>query len=372
MEFYIQRNILLAGIRKTLGIVEKKTTMPVLNNVLIRAQGNCLTITATDIEMILVADYEAEVMVPGEITVSAKKLYEMIRETPEGRVHVVKNDKNVLTISCQKSLYKINGLSAEEFPSVADDGEETFCVMERKVMADLIGKSIFATSTDDARVNLTGAFMESINEEGKSTLRMVATDGHRMAITDMEIDGGNGLVLEKGVIIPRKGLVEIRKLVEENVGQVSLGVQKGRCVVKVSEVVLKVNLIDAEFPDYHKVIPQEKGVLVEFDKDMVLRALKHVNVISSEGYGGVVIQLKSGRMMLASNDPDVGEASDEIEIIYGGDDMVVGYNVRYLIDAIEVIEEKEVVFEVGSGTRPSVVKGKGNDHYTCMVMPLKL
>src|SRR5574340_953045 len=159
MEFNIQRNTLLAGIRKTLGIVEKKTTMPILNNVLIRAKGKGITIIATDIEMTLVANYEADVLSEGDVTVSAKKLHEMIRETPESIVHVKKNDNNIVTISCEKSVYNINGLSAEEFPSVADDDSSLFKV-DRKIIGDLIAKTFFATSTDDTSVNLTGALLE--------------------------------------------------------------------------------------------------------------------------------------------------------------------------------------------------------------------
>lgn len=371
MEFNIQRNMLLAGIRKTLGIVEKKTTMPILNNVLIRANGEGITIVATDIEMTLVANIDADVISEGEITVSAKKFHDIIRESPESLVHVKKNDNDVMTISCQKSIYRINGLSSDEFPSVDDDDTSLYKV-DRNIISDLIAKTFFATSTDDTRVNLTGALLEVHREGSVNFLRMVATDGHRMAMAEYAIVGEEFLQLEKGVIIPRKGLMEIRKLVDDSAGDVFLGVQKGRCVVKTAEVMLRVSLIDAEFPDYKRVIPQERGEVAMFSKDEILHALKRINVISSEGYGGVIVNLKENTMILTSNDPDVGEGSDEIDVTYSGDESVVGYNVNYLISAVEAVDEDGVIFEMGGGSKPSVIKGAGNNNYSCIVMPLKL
>ena len=372
MEFNIQRNTLLAGIRKTLGIVEKKTTMPILNNVLLRARGNKITIIATDIEITLVAHYEADVLSEGDVTVSAKKLYEMMREIPDGLVKVKKNDSNLLTISCQKAVYRISGMSAEEFPSVAEDEDLPLFKLDSKVLTELIAKSFFATSTDETRPNLTGAYLEVESHPESNILRMVATDGHRLAIVTSTALGKEFLRLDKGIIIPRKGLVEIKKLLEENIGDISLGVERNMCVVKSLEVVLKVSLIDAEFPDYHRVIPQEKGIVVTFEKDKILHALKRINVISSEGYGGVVVTLKNNLMVLTFNDPDVGEATDEIEIEYSGEEMVMGYNIGYFLNAVEVIDEQDVSFEIGVNNKPSVVRGAGNDRYACIVMPLKL
>ncbi len=371
MEFNIQRNVLLAGIQKTLGIVEKKTTMPILNNVLIKAEDGKITITATDREIALVAKYEAEVLLSGEITVSAKKIYEMIREIPGSHVHVKKNDNNLLTISCQKLVYRVNGLSAEEFPTVVDDGEVPLFMIDGGILSGLISKSLFAVSLDESRRNLTGTLFEVDKDGGTNILRMVATDGHRMAISEAVVEG-DFLALDKGVIIPRKGLSEIRKLVEESAGGVFWGIYNNTCVVKVPDVVLKISLIDAEFPDYRRVMPKEAGIIVKFDKDTIMHALKRINVVSSEAYGGVVFNLKENMLVMKTSDYNVGEAVDEIDVLYSGTEMEVGYNIGYLMSAIDVIGEKDVVFEIGEGIKPSVIKGEGNNRYLCVVMPLKI
>ncbi len=372
MDFNIPRNTLLTGIRKTLGIVEKKTTQPILNNVLLKAHDNRLTIIATDVEITLVTNYGAEVSMEGEITVSAKKIYEMIREIPEGVVHVQKTSGNYLVISCQKAVYRIGGIPAEEFPSIADTKQDLqLCSVDRNALTELIAKSFFAVSNDETRPNLTGAFLE-VEERGESSvLKMVATDGHRLAVVESLPLGEKFLGLDKGIIIPRKGLLEIRKLLEENLGEVFLGVERGLCVVKSLEDVLKVSLIDAEFPNYRRVIPQEKGIIVSFEKEKILHALKRINVISSEGYGGVVATLKENLMVLSFQDTDVGEAADEIEIEYHGEEVAMSYNVNYFLAAVEVIDEQFVTFEIGKDHKPSIIRGSGNDRYMCIIMPLK-
>jgi len=374
MDFHIPRNTLLAGIRKTLGIVEKKTTQPILNNVLLRIKENRLTIIATDVETTLVANYGAEVLSGGEITVSAKKLYEMIREIPEGIVHVKRNEGNTLIVSCQKAVYRISGIPAEEFPSIGEENSElSLCPLEKGILLDLIGKSFFAISQDETRPNLTGAFLEAEESGGGSSiLRMVATDGHRLAVVDSVPTGQKVSCLPKGVIIPRKGLLEIKRLLEEdNTGDVFFGIDGGLCVIKSGENVLKVSLIDAEFPNYRRVIPQEKGINVSVEKEKILHALKRINVISSEGYGGVVVNIKENLMVLTFQDSEVGDASDEIEIKYTGEEIIKSYNINYFLAAVEVIDDQQVNFEIGIDSKPSVVRGSGNDRYMCIIMPLK-
>jgi DNA polymerase III subunit beta len=372
MEFKIQRDTFLEGIQKTLGIVEKKTTMPILNNVLIRTEKDKIRIVATDKEIVLIADYEAEIITEGNITISARKMYEMIREIQGEDIHVLVNDQNWVTMTSQKVVYKIPGLPADDFPSVFDDLDEgELFKIKASVLQDLIHMSSFAMSVDDMRRNLNGVLFETGKYGDKNGVRMVATDGHRLAMITMNLDGAF-LELEKGIIIPRKGLGEIRKIVEGKSDDVLFGVRRGMCIVKVDGTVLKVSLIDADYPDYNRVIPKEKGVIVDFEKGTVLRALKRMNVISSERYSGVVLTVTENKMVLNSTNPDVGEAKDEIDVSYQEQEMAIGFNVKYLIDAIEVIEGERVAFELGQGMKPGIIKPVGNDNFVCIIMPLKI
>ncbi|MBN1380560.1 MAG: DNA polymerase III subunit beta [Deltaproteobacteria bacterium] len=372
MDFNIKRETFLNGIQRTLGIVEKKTTMPILNNILIKTDVDKITIIASDREISLIADYEAEMIKEGEITVSARKLYEMVREMQGEDVHFSVNENNMAMLSCLKSNYRISGLSAEDFPAIAGNLDGNLFNINGKLLKELISKTSFAMSTDEIRKNLNGVLLETDNVGNKQKVKMVATDGHRLAMAYMEKDSSDFLNLEKGVVIPRKGLGELRKFVEDEEEEVGIGVQGGMFVVKANRSILKIRLIDAEYPDYRRVIPAETETMIHFDKDAVLHALRRMYVISSDQYSSVVISFKKDKMILTSTNPDIGEARDEIDIVYHDNDMDIAFNVKYIIDAIEVIDEKDVLLEIGHDKKPCIVKPVGNDRYLCIVMPLQI
>jgi DNA polymerase-3 subunit beta len=368
MEFKINRNTFLDGIQKTLGIVEKKTTMPILNNVLLTADHNKLKITATDREISLISDYDAEIAEKGEITLSAKKLFEMVREIQGEEIHFTKNN-NVVKISSQRAVYKIPGLPADDFPSITDDKDVKLYNIQGTVLKDLISKTAFAMATDEMRKNLNGVLLEASSEGANHYFRM-ATDGHRLALAKSET-AEFCPEMAKGIIIPRKGLLEVKKIIDEN-DSVGIGLHKNMLIVKTQNTLLKVSLVDAEYPDYKRVIPAEKGIGVILEKESFLHALKRMNVVSSERYSGVILSFSNGKMTLNSTNLDVGEAMEEIDITYNGDDVDVGFNVNYLIDAIAVINNDNILFEVGLGLKPSVVKPAESDNFLCIVMPLKI
>jgi len=369
MEFKINRNTFLDGIQKTLGIVEKKTTMPILNNVLLKAESNKIKIIATDREISLISDYDADVTEKGEITISAKKLYEMVREIQGDLISFTQSKNNTVKISCQRAFYKIPGLPAEDFPNITDDRDVQLYNIKGAVIKDLINKTAFAMATDETRKNLNGVLLETGLDGSNYLIRMVATDGHRLVLAK-GFTSEPSLEISKGIIIPRKGLMEVKKIIDEN-ENVKIGLHKNMFIVKTENTLLKVSLVDADYPDYKKVIPVEKGTSVVLEKESFLHALKRMSVVSSERYGGVILSFSKGKLTLNSTNLDVGEATEEIDISYSGEDVDSGFNVNYLIDAISVISKDNILFEVGVGLKPSVIKQAEDDNYLCIVMPLK-
>ncbi len=372
MEFSVKRDVFLGGVQKTLGIVDRRTSMPVLNNVLIRAEADRIRIVATDREIGLIADYEAQVVKDGEITLPARKLYELLREIQGESVHFKKEDSNWVAITCGKVNFRVPGIPAEEFPKIMDDEEVGFIRVDGAMISDMIKKTFFAMSADESRVNLNGVLLRAEKEQEAVILRMVATDGHRLSIASADPKVEQVMGLEKGMIIPRKGITEIRRLVEDKEGPVELGVKKGMCVLKKDGIILKVSLIDAEYPDYKRVVPKDKGTLVELNRDPVLHALRRMSVMASERYSGVRIRFQPDKMVLNSINPDVGEASDEVEIQYSEGEIEVGFNVRYLLEAIEAVDEEKFTLEIRSGLRPAIVRPAQDSGYLCIVMPLKI
>jgi DNA polymerase-3 subunit beta len=370
MEFKINRNTFLDGIQKTLGIVEKKTTMPILNNVLLKTDHNKLKIIATDREISLISDYEADVAEKGEITLAAKKLHEMVREIQGETVHFTKSANNIVKVTSQRAVYKIPGLPADDFPAVADVQDLTFYNIAGQILKDLINKTSFAMAMDESRRNLNGVLLETVTDGSEYIWRMVATDGHRLAVAKA-LTADPCPEMTKGVIIPRKGLMEIKKIIDDN-DIIGVGLHKNMFVVKTENTILKVNLVDGEYPDYKRVIPVEKGVSVMLDKESFLHALRRMNVVSSERYSGVILSFAAGKMTLNSTNLDVGEATEEIDIGFDGEDMDVGFNVNYVIDAISVISTDQVLLEVGVGLKPTIVRPAEGDQYLCIVMPLKI
>jgi DNA polymerase-3 subunit beta len=369
MEFKINRETFLDGIQKTLGIVEKKTTIPILNNILLKAEANKIKIIATDREIILISDYEAEVSERGEITISAKKIYEMIREIQGEFINFVQKN-NIVKISAQRAFYKIPGLPADDFPSISDDTDVTLSKIPGNVIKDLINKTSFAMAGDETRKNLNGVLLEEGMDGVNHLLRMVATDGHRLALAK-SVTTGHVLKSGKGVIIPRKGLMEIKKIIDEN-EDIKIGLHKNMLILQTDNTILKVSLVDADYPDYKKVIPAEKGIRVILEKEYFLHALRRMSVVSSERYGGVILSFSKGKLTLNSTNLDVGEATEEIDIDYDGEVIDSGFNVNYLIDAISVVNKENINFEVGVGLKPSMIKQADDDSYLCIIMPLKI
>lgn len=369
MEFKINRETFLDGIQKTLGIVEKKTTIPILNNILLKAEANKIKIIATDREIILISDYEADVSEKGEITISAKKIYEMVREIQGEFINFVQKN-NIVKISSQRAFFKIPGLPADDFPSISDDADIPLFKIQGHVIKELINKTSFAMATDETRRNLNGVLLEEGMDGVNHLLRMVATDGHRLALAK-SITSGHFFKAGKGIIIPRKGLMEIKKIIDEQ-DDVEIGLHKNMFILQTENTILKVSLVDADYPDYKKVIPTEKGIKIVLEKEYFLHALKRMSVVSSERYGGVILSFSKGKLTLNSTNLDVGEATEEIDIEYDGEVMDSGFNVNYLIDAISVVNKDNIMLEVGMGLKPSLIKQAEDDHYLCIIMPLKI
>lgn len=222
MKFSIERNLFLAGVQRTLGIVERKTTIPILNNILLSAADNKIRMVATDREIGLIADYEATVTVPGEITVAARKLSEMLREIEGNVIDFKKLDNNWVNITCDKVVYRIPGIPADDYPEVVEEGNEGFFRIKSDMLKEMISKTIFAVSTDEMRPGLNGVFFEC--KKGK--IEMVATDGHRLSIANMDIGDEDSIHEDvEGIIIPRKGVSEIRKLIEDGSDYVEMAIR---------------------------------------------------------------------------------------------------------------------------------------------------
>jgi DNA polymerase III subunit beta len=371
MEFSVRRDDLVKRLYLVQGVVERRNTLPILANVLIEPAAEGISVTATDMEVGLRGFVPAQVRKKGAITLNARKLYEIAREVPGEEIVLRSTQAGWVEVLSGRSKFKIVSLDPKDFPELplAVDAPQGVSIrIATGILREMIDKTLFAVSSDETRFNLSGVFLT--NGEGDA-LRMVATDGHRLAMIDRSLPG---VKIERGVIMPRKGLVEARKLLDEtDEAEVTMVVSAKDVRLIMRSVSFFMRLVEGEFPDYRQVIPGAARAHARANRDDLLAALRRIVLLASERSRGVKLHLERGRLELSASNPDQGEASEDIEVSYGGDPLTIGFNARYLIDVLGVQAEGDVI-ELGltDEVGPGVLRGSQDPEYIYVVMPMRL
>lgn len=368
MKTEIDKKDLLNLIGKTQNIVEKRNTMPILVNVLLEAENDHLKVFATDLEVSLTDQAKATVHQPGRVAVSAKKLFEITKELADGPIRLVKKENNWLTIEQGRYRSQLVGVSAEEYPIFPTVSSQGFLKIQAPVLKEMIDKTIYSVSNDETRYHLNGVYFEIFEN---SILRMVATDGHRLSLVSKTVDN-LGSVVNQGVIIPRKGLHEIKKIIETVDQTVEIAIEGSQFILRHSSAILMIRLIEGKYPNYQQFIPSKLGQKIQINRDAFLSSLKKVSMMANEKSKAVLLNLQKGKMEISSNNPELGEAKDEIEIDYQGQDLKVGFNARYIQDVLASINQDQVDFELNDHVSPGLMRPHDDSSYTCVVMPMRI
>ena len=375
MKLKITKAELHKGLGRIQAIVEKRNSMPILANVLLEAEkgsggDGSLRLAATDLEVGVRGQHPAQIEKAGGLTVGAKKLFEIVRELPDEDVALEATANSYLDIRCARSHFTLAGTAPEEYPTLPEFAPDSTVAVPTEVLSSMIERTMYASSLDETRYNLNGVFLEVDADTGK--LRMVATDGHRLALVDREIPADlSGLA--NGVIIPRKGLAELKRLLDEDdVDEVSIGFEGNSGLARKGDVTLVMRLIEGEFPNYQQVIPSELSVRLVVSSDQLVHALRRVALLSSERSRAVKLELAEGHLVVSSNNPDLGDARDEFDVEYSGDPVSVGFNARYLLDALGALHAKEVWLGLQNDLSPAQVVPTNDDDTLGVVMPMRL
>ena len=372
MQFTITKDNFAQLLYLTNTIVERKNTMPILANVKLVAKDDKLGVSATDLEVSLIGEAEAAVKIPGSITVDAKVLYEIVRELPQQNIVVSVSKKQRLDIECGQSRYKINGTSADEFPAIAGVDLGNPITVDAAKFYEMFDKTAFAVSTDETRYNINGVLAETIEGPlgpGKKCLRFVATDGHRLALIDRPAEG---FAIKESVIIPRKGIQELKKVLEDNDGAAKVAVNDGFFTVQSGSVTIGVRLVDGQFPDYKQVVPLEHTTIVEVSRNELLSAVKRVSLVTTDKTKAVKLKLVEGNLLVASQSPEYGEASESISVKQDGEDVTIGFSARYLMDLLTAMSNSEMLtLKLKGDLGPGLFTGSGDELYSCIVMPMR-
>jgi DNA polymerase-3 subunit beta len=373
MKLSIAKVELQKGLARIQSIVEKRNTMPILANVLLEArkQGRegMLDLAATDLEVAIKGSQPAQVDKPGRVTASAKKLYEIVRELPDEVVRIEVSADSYLTIRCARAEFTLAGAAAEEYPTLPSLALEELVTIQAPVFAQMIERTMYAASGDETRYNLNGVFLEFLSDTQK--VRMVATDGHRLAYVDRSL-GSEIHGLTTGVIIPRKALAELRRLLEEaDADELEIGFQGNSGIVRKKGVTLTMRLIEGEFPSYRQVIPREAKVQLVLAAEPLGHALRRVAVLSTEQTRAVKLELTPGLLKLSSSNPDLGQAHEELDVDYAGDPVQIAFNARYLLDALAVMGAKEVRLSLQDPLSPARLVPTDDGDTLAVVMPMR-
>lgn len=371
MELKIVRNELLDGLNKIQTVVEKKSTMPIISNVLLDVLDGRLNLIATDLEVGMRTEHNAEVVKKGKITVPARKLYEMVREIPGSHITIKEKESGRINVSSGKIIYTLVGLPAEQFPLVPLYEDVKTIEILSKTIKDLINKTIFSVSFDDTRFNLAGIYVEKTVQEDKEIMRMVSSDGHRLSLMEKDVPGINSLEIDSGVILPRKGAREILKLCE-NTEKILLGLKEDICVVEANKTKIVTRLIDGEFPDYRTIIPAEGKNKIFIERQFFLDVLRRTAILSTDKYKAVSFNFSKGKMEVLSVNPDIGDAREELEIEYEGDIFSINFNINYLMEAIGALESNKIAIEFENETNPCLIKGTEEEGFLGIIMPMRV
>jgi DNA polymerase-3 subunit beta len=371
MEIIIDRDELYRAISKVQSIVEKRSNMPILSMVLLGTTESTVQLSATDLEISFQQKIPAEVVNQGNITIPGRKLFEILKESKNPRIRIRERENNWVFLTDEQAKYNLACLPSEEFPVFVEPEGVELVEIEGSILREMINKTIYSVTLEEAGFKLSGVFTEKVIQEGKSFLRMVSTDGHRLSLIDKEVGGIEKINIDGGIMIPKKGMLELGKLASEG-GPLHLGFKKSNCVARKGDSLIVIRLLETKFPDYNAVIPKKIKATAKLKREVLLDGMKKMVILTSETYRGVKISLEKNSMELVSINPDLGDAQERLEVEYKGDRLEAGFNARFFIDALQAMESESVDLGFIDNSSPCLIKGKEDEGFLGLIMPMRL
>jgi DNA polymerase-3 subunit beta len=352
--------------------------MPILSNALIKTDGNHISLEATDLEIGIQSILPAEIIEKGSIAVKARSLLDIVRELPDKPVTLQKMDNNRLSLTVDKSVFNILALPPEDFPELPNvniDENKSFVRINGTAIISMLDKTLYAASNDESRYHLNGVYFETIGPETKKYFRMVATDAHRLALVDNAealFDENAWKLFQEGVIVPRKGLIELRRVLSEGKEDFFMTIKNRTLFLKREGIFISMRLIDGKFADYRRIIPEDFPHQLKFQREEFLSTLKRVSLMSSDKSRSVTFNLLPGMLQISSQSPELGDAQEEIGVDYQGDEFKIGFNSRYLIEALSTLEGDDFILEMKGKQSPGIIRSSKGMNHTNVVMPMRI
>ncbi len=368
MEFKIAREDFTRTLQRAQGIVERKTTMPILSNVLLEvSREHGLVVSAFDTEIGLSSRTRCEPLKDGTLALPGRHLFEIVKSLPDATVIVKRTPNGQVELSSGGAKFRIVSTPAKDFPPLPSAEGAVFFPVSADELSVMIERTSFAISTDETRYNLGGVYVEQADG---GVLRMVATDGHRLSLSEKKIS--TPLSLEKGVILPKKGLMELKRLLGEEGGPCELGITPGSAIFRRDGIFMVMRLLEGVFPDYRQVIPKESSRKVILKRTVLKDTLHRVSLVAQDKSSGVKIEVGDQQITVSSQNPDLGDATEEVPAQVSGAAMKIGFNARYVIDVLSVLTCDEIELGLSDELSPGLLKPVGETGYLAVVMPMRI
>ena len=377
MELTIDKQQFLRGLARTHGVADRKSSMHILSNVLLTTEGSDrLRLSATDLYLGVTAVVPASIKNGGTIAVSARTLFDIVKNLPDGEVSWTLSDSHAVELRCGKVRYRIPAMPGEDFPPLPNPGDADFAHLDAGLLSELISLTHYSMSHDDTRPHLAGTLFEGDGE----VVRMVTTDGHRLSKAERK-PSGKGSATSFSMLVPHKGIAELKRLLDDvkgskggdEVSTVGIATAGGNAFFMRDDLCLSVKLADENFPPYNKVIPSKQSRTVIAARGPLVEALRRISLVANDKSGGVQLTIEPGVLRLQSQNPEVGEGSEEVDVDYAGEGLRIGFNARYLLDALSALPHDEVALELSGERDPGVVKPVGNDaDFIGVIMPMRI
>ncbi len=375
MNLNIDKKEFLKGLSLMQSVAGRKTTLPILNHILLEWDKHSLFLTGTDLETGIREELTASSEQSGKASVSSKKLYEIVRELPEETIKIQKKENHWITIQCGKSTFNLAGMDPEEFPSLPTYQEKNFSKLSLLLLKEMVEKTVYAASNEESRYHLNGVLFVQMKQGGKDLLRVVATDGHRLSMVEGESPSIRGI--EKGVILPKKGIMELRKMMgdKDDQDEIEIYFNTTHGFFKMGKSLMVIRLIEGEFPEYEPVIPKTNDKRLILEKEKIFSCLKRVSTMTTEKGEGVKLSIQKNLLEVTSYHQEYGDAREEVEILYNETPFQIGFNVRYLMEALHSMDTQEVIMELKDEGSPGIIKPSTLTtiaNQLCIIMPMRI
>ncbi|MBC2711341.1 MAG: DNA polymerase III subunit beta [Desulfosarcina sp.] len=372
MKFIINKFQIVSVLAKVQGLTGRRSNLAITENILIRSVTDGIHLTATDLETGFEGFYPASVEKEGAVAVSAKKLFEILREFPSEDILINEVENRWIEIGNDKVQYHIVGMNPDDFPETPHIIEVDFFSIDASILEKMIERSIIISATgDEKRAHINGVFVERTHRKDANRLRFVSTDGGRLSAVDNFYSSPEVIPAGDGVLVPKKGLNEVAKFLDID-GEVQVGIKESNFIVKKEKETIIIRMLEGEFPKYEDIISKGNDHIIQLDKIKFRKLLKRMSILATDNYNGAVFTFDDNKLVVTATNPDYGESKEETEIKFSGDPIEAAFNPKFFLDTLSVIDDDKIIINIVDGSRPCIIEGDTDKTFISVIMPMRI